>query len=98
MRGGCQDKTAQFRAVFMREASRQAEKELYANVRELANAFTGRTMEESYAFNKLQQQVEMLKTRRPDEDGYVNHIASFLNSIVDYRQEDEERRRHVQRH
>jgi hypothetical protein len=74
---------------------REVASDLYRSVRQLADNFSqGKAMDESYAFNKLQQEVQELKTRTGPSDGYVNHIASFLNSIVDYRQEDERRREH----
>lgn len=77
----------------MSEARREATRELYRSVRALADE-EAPAVERSYVFNKLQQQIEELKTRAPEQDGYVNHIASFLNSVVDYRRDDERRRAH----
>jgi len=71
----------------------EAERELYRSVRSLAESASQGKLEEGFAFNKLQEEMEHLKRRGEDSHGYLARIENVLNTIVDYRQEDERRRR-----
>ncbi len=66
---------------------------LYQNVRELSQQFNPN---ESYAFNKMQEQLYELKRRDEVQNPYVartNRLLNEMTDIIDYRREDEERRR-----
>jgi len=73
---------------------RQVERErsLYQNVRWMEEQMRQGRVEEGYAFNRIQEQMQHLK-ERGDPHGYVARIENVLNSIVDYRQQDEERQK-----
>jgi hypothetical protein len=71
----------------------EAERELYRSVRSLAESASHGKLEEGYAFNKLQEEMDHLKQRDEDSHGYLARIENVLNTIVDYRQEDERRRK-----
>jgi hypothetical protein len=70
-----------------------AERELYRSVRRMAEQHNQGHPDESYTFNKLQEEMQHLKQRDADSNGYIARIENVLNSIVDYRQEDERRRK-----
>ena len=76
-----------------KDAMMQAERELYRSVRQLVDNWSqGPVLQESYAFNKIQEQLHQLHERGPD-DSYVTHIANVLNSVTDYRADDARRKR-----
>ncbi len=69
------------------------ERDLYQSVRDLAAEARAGAIDESYAAAKLQEQVQHLRERTgEDAFGYVARIENVLNSIIDYRQEDERRK------
>jgi len=68
------------------------ERDLYQSVRDLAAEARAGAIDESYAAAKLQEQVQHLRERGEDSFGYVARIENVLNSIIDYRQEDERRK------
>ncbi len=78
------------------ERRQEVERELYSNIRDAADTFQP---EESYAFNKIQDEMHELKMRgsaqRQDqiEHAYMQRIDNVLNSIIDYKQQDEEKRK-----
>jgi len=68
-------------------------RKLYQSVRELRTQFDA---DESYAFNKMQEQLYKLQQRKGVESIYVTKTGRLLNEmtdIIDYRREDEERQR-----
>ncbi len=69
------------------------ERSLYQNVRWMQEQLAQGRIEEGYAVQRLQEQVHALKEGRKDEFGYLTRIENVLNRIVDYRQEDEQRRK-----
>jgi|GEM_PF-2450322 len=77
-------------------AVEQRSRALYQNVRELASGFDP---SESYAFNKLADDMYHLKQREESQGqnviahGYMQRITNVLNEVVDYKQEEERRRK-----
>lgn len=66
----------------------ERERNLYRNVRWIAEELKQGKIEESYAFNQFREQVHELQQRGHDPHNYVRRIANVLNSIIDYHQED----------
>jgi len=62
------------------------ERELYQTVRQMAD-HPQRSIDEGYAVQQLQDQIQQLRQRGEDSHGYIRRIASVLNEIVDYKQE-----------
>lgn len=76
------------------EREREIKHDIYQNVRQMREQLgQGVQVEESYAFNKMQEQVERLKQRGSDDFGYITRIENVLNDIIDYRQQEEKRRK-----
>ncbi len=79
-----------------KSAIEERSRALYQNVRELASGFDP---SESYAFNKLADDMYQLKQREEDQrqntvaHGYMQRITNVLNEVVDYKQEEERRRK-----
>jgi hypothetical protein len=76
------------------EQKAATERNIYQNVRQMREQLNaGDSGEESYAFNQLQEQVLELKEKGNDDFGYIARIENVLNDIIDYKQQDEKRRK-----
>jgi hypothetical protein len=75
------------------EKREEVERDLYQNMRQAADGFSP---EESYAFNKVQEEMQELRSRGGADSNYIARTSKLMNAmtdIIDYRQEDEQRRR-----
>lgn len=60
----------------------EQERNLYNTVRQMASQ---PNINESYTFNKIQEQIQELRQRKDDHHGYLTRITNFLNVINDYK-------------
>ncbi len=75
------------------EEEREKLGDIYQNARMMRERVARGEVDESYAANRLYKEMEALKEHANDEFGYIGRITNVLNSIIDYRQQDEERRK-----
>lgn len=76
------------------EQQATTQRNIYQSVRQMQEQLSnGNTSDEGYAFNKMQEQMQELKEKGDDQFGYIARIENVLNDIIDYKQQDEKRRK-----